>query len=91
MAFGWGGHIILGLAASPLPQLSWIFVVKESWQLTVSRATHYAVYQTLPGRPDENQETGSKNLNLSCGCELTLSLPPLRFLSLQSFQNEVLF
>ena len=54
----------LGLVFSPLPQLSCVSVVKDGWLLRVSTATHYSVYQTRPGCPDENQETSSKNLNL---------------------------
>lgn len=57
----------LGLVFSPLPQLSCVSVVKEGWLLRDSTATHYTVYQTHPGCPDENQETSSENLNLGYG------------------------
>lgn len=61
-----GACVSLGLDFSLLPQLSCVFVVKEGWLLRVSTTTHYTVYQTLPGCPDENQETSPENLNLGC-------------------------
>lgn len=53
VAFRWGVCAILGsclLSSS----LSCVFVVNEGRLLRVSTATHYPVYQTLPGCPDEN-------------------------------------
>lgn len=67
---GDGGEVVFKWvsfrAFSPLPQLPCVLGVEASRLFTVSRATHYTVYQTLPGCPGENQETSSKNLNVSC-------------------------
>lgn len=48
------------------PHLSCVFVVEEGRQLSVQGLPMALLTKHSPGCPGENQETSSKNLNVSC-------------------------